>query len=753
MRLLRSFPALAYALSLLALATFCVAQRNMALLLVAGTLAAVSWYVTHGPRGRTLPRWVANLLVIAASLHVVVDLVQHPGDVMGVLGRFAVWLSLVKLYERKSPRDYAQVLALSLMLMIIGSLTASDLISAVMLLLYLVLGFYTLSLYRLYASFERSRHAAGAPATDEAQRLLLPLRPVLGRHPRLHLQLLAAAMTMLGLGISFLLFAGAPRGVGADFLGALATTGSASRVSGFNERIDLGGGGRVSTSHMRVLTLQVRDADGQPVRAESPVYLRGAVLDSYAGDGRWTSSNPSTVRGVPSPGPGLKSISLIQTDGQATSLQSLTITARMSADVLFSTGIPVTLTLDEDDAAGVVVACSPWTRVLRLARDSHHPVSYAVLCDPRPAAAIVDEPFTAPDAHAWQDHAFEDSEAGTVTDLAGQVLASASVRGNGWAFNRAAAQAFSDHLHAPPFQYSLKPGAPVTSAGDPVIDFLSSHHTGHCEYFATGMVALCHVAGVEARVVVGYLAYNYDESAEQYNILQSNAHAWVEVRTGENQWTLYDPTPPAAIRLYHAANATIAERLNWSYNDLESTWTRSVIDYDTQSQTRLAKSLDLRWSERLVAAWTWVKSWMADVNQFFNVGPGGYIWMGIVALAIVLAVMTLITLTRRSRSIHRTASLRHFHGWQYQRMLRGLGFYVDMLAILEKAKLPKPQSQPPLVYAKRLATVSPAAAHLVVRLTRVFYDARYGGKQLKARDLHQCREQLAHLAATLKVKA
>ncbi|MCH7573315.1 MAG: hypothetical protein IH891_10405, partial [Planctomycetes bacterium] len=52
MRLLRSFPVLAFCLVLLSLAGYCLSQKSLVLLLVAGTLAIVSWYVTEGPRGR-----------------------------------------------------------------------------------------------------------------------------------------------------------------------------------------------------------------------------------------------------------------------------------------------------------------------------------------------------------------------------------------------------------------------------------------------------------------------------------------------------------------------------------------------------------------------------------------------------------------------------------------------------------------------------------------------------------------------------
>ncbi|MHC4709605.1 MAG: hypothetical protein ACYTA3_04055 [Planctomycetota bacterium] len=52
MRLLGTFPILGYAVVLLSIVGVGVATNSAALLLVCGVLAAMSWYVTEGPRGR-----------------------------------------------------------------------------------------------------------------------------------------------------------------------------------------------------------------------------------------------------------------------------------------------------------------------------------------------------------------------------------------------------------------------------------------------------------------------------------------------------------------------------------------------------------------------------------------------------------------------------------------------------------------------------------------------------------------------------
>ena len=131
MKLLRSYPLMAFALVMLGIVGQCIAQSSLGLLTVAGSLAAMSWFVTEGPRGRALPRWVSNILTIGVGLNVIVDFVQHMPDYPGVLGRFTIGLTLIKLYERKTARDHAQLLALSLLLMLTGCLMSSSLLFGV----------------------------------------------------------------------------------------------------------------------------------------------------------------------------------------------------------------------------------------------------------------------------------------------------------------------------------------------------------------------------------------------------------------------------------------------------------------------------------------------------------------------------------------------------------------------------------------------------------------------------------------------
>jgi hypothetical protein len=163
----------------------------------------------------------------------------------------------------------------------------------------------------------------------------------------------------------------------------------------------------------------------------------------------------------------------------------------------------------------------------------------------------------------------------------------------------------------------------------------------------------------------------------------------------------------------------------------------------------LIQRLDLGWSQRLSDALYATRQWLAAVNRAFYFGPAGYIWMGIVALAVVIAAIAIGTRMRRAARLRATMRLAHVHGGVYHRMLRQLGFYLDMLEALEHCGRAKPSWQPPLDYAQALSARHAEGALLVRRLTELFYAARYGGRRLSREEVDHAQELVQQLRMTM----
>ncbi len=100
-----------------------------------------------------------------------------------------------------------------------------------------------------------------------------------------------------------------------------------------------------------------------------------------------------------------------------------------------------------------------------------------------------------------------------------------------------------------------------------------------------------------------------------------------------------------------------------------------------------------------------------------------------------------------------TLHVEHVHGPDHHRMIRQLGFYLDMLNVLDASGTSKPDWQPPLQYALILARRNPKGALLVRRLTQLYYAARYGEKQLSPYDQRRAQSMVKALASVLGTSA
>ena len=93
------------------------------------------------------------------------------------------------------------------------------------------------------------------------------------------------------------------------------------------------------------------------------------------------------------------------------------------------------------------------------------------------------------------------------------------------------------------FGYSLSPGE--YNKND-LEEFLFRRRTGFCEHYAASFATLMRLAGIPARVVLGYLGGEYNDLGGFFLVRQADTHAWCEVWLPENGWTRIDPTTAVA---------------------------------------------------------------------------------------------------------------------------------------------------------------------------------------------------------------
>jgi transglutaminase-like putative cysteine protease len=93
------------------------------------------------------------------------------------------------------------------------------------------------------------------------------------------------------------------------------------------------------------------------------------------------------------------------------------------------------------------------------------------------------------------------------------------------------------------FRYSLSPGEYKKNDLD---EFLFHRRVGFCEHYAASFATLMRLAGIPARVVVGYLGGEYNDLGRFFLVRQADTHAWCEVWLPDSGWTRVDPTSTVA---------------------------------------------------------------------------------------------------------------------------------------------------------------------------------------------------------------
>jgi transglutaminase-like putative cysteine protease len=92
------------------------------------------------------------------------------------------------------------------------------------------------------------------------------------------------------------------------------------------------------------------------------------------------------------------------------------------------------------------------------------------------------------------------------------------------------------------FRYTTNPTPPGPF---PLRDFLLRDHAGDCQHFASAAALLLRLAGVPARVVVGF-ATGVPGPGGRFTVRDVDAHAWIEVYFQGYGWVAFNPTPAAA---------------------------------------------------------------------------------------------------------------------------------------------------------------------------------------------------------------
>ena len=186
------------------------------------------------------------------------------------------------------------------------------------------------------------------------------------------------------------------------------------------------------------------------------------------------------------------------------------------------------------------------------------------------------------------------------------------------------------------FSYSLTPGE-----YDNLEEFLFRGRVGFCEHYAASFATLMRLAGIPARVVVGYLGGEYNDLGHFFLVRQADAHAWCEVWLPENGWTRVDPTASVApgratLDLTTFLETRIASgQMGARQNALLGRLLRSGVFTNIRF---IWQTLSYEWDTRLLA-------FDADVQDVFlmsmGIASGGPVFLIVEILVVAIALLAI----------------------------------------------------------------------------------------------------------------
>ena len=253
----------------------------------------------------------------------------------------------------------------------------------------------------------------------------------------------------------------------------------------------------------------------------------------------------------------------------------------------------------------------------------------------------------------------------------------------------------------------------LSDGRDPLLMFLTDWKKGHCEFFAGAMAVLCQSLGMDARVVVGFKCdeYNTTPGANYYIVRQSQAHAWVEVRAADG-WHTFDPTSNREAEIVQKSG--VWEKFKHVLDYLEYTWANSVVAYDRDNQGNLMRNAEQVLTDagsRGTSAASTSKDWLHDaLKSWFTESNFFIVSSKLLSVLIYLAFFAAIgavgrffwekwMLRRRARRI----GLENLPASAQLRLARQLGFYDDLMQLLERYGVVRPRHLTPLEFSESIA--------------------------------------------------
>ncbi|WZL78609.1 transglutaminase domain-containing protein [Eubacteriales bacterium mix99] len=275
------------------------------------------------------------------------------------------------------------------------------------------------------------------------------------------------------------------------------------------------------------------------------------------------------------------------------------------------------------------------------------------------------------------------------------------------------------------FAYTVRP--PYTPSGRDFVDyFLFDLKEGYCTYFASAMAVMGRAAGIPTRYVEGFLMPSSPNSNGIYEVRKKNAHAWVEAYFPRFGWLTFDPTPADALTESAGENA-------YRSNDQILYWQDYWEHRMDRKQSKEDNTLDMpspdspetedktKWSLPAARAGVWIA---------LGFPP---------ALVSAAALILFLWYQRHWKKVAKMPFRPRLHA-----------YYNEILWLLELYGAPVRQGETPYGYAERIDTwlINPAGS--MKDIAELMVNTEFGNHRLTEADLSWAEEFYQNLKGSVR---
>jgi len=656
-----------------------------------------------------------TLGVVLALAAQIVRGISGGGGWLGLVMEFAAFLSISRLFNRRSAAEYQQIAVLAFMHLIAATVLTTDLGYAGVFVVFVIATPWALTFAHLRAEIERNypKDPASQQTTDAAR--VLSSRRIVGPSFLAWTALLSVPMFAMTL-VLFIVF---PR-VGLGFVSFGKNRGQA--VAGFGNNVELGGFGVIRSDPTVVLRVTPsRALDPEEMRRY--MRLRGTAFDAYDGR-RWTRTTGTSVA--------MRAINdyypLRRMEDPHSDFRFKVVLDRLDEPVLFLPAGTVGLRIPSRAMPGRETR----TRVerghgldLRYNNNDELGIVYEAV------ASLRESELDVPVARDMDDGRYLGMPPGhtRVIELAKRLAV-------GHQTPEAIARRFEAYLRDEDrFAYSLE--QPAVGTRWPLEVFLFEAKRGHCEYFATALAIMLRAVGIPSRNVTGFVGGEYNPYGHYFGMRQSDAHSWVEALVPGRGWVTLDPTPTTRDGL--GPRHSLFTDWNNMVDAMRSYWMTQVLSYDLRSQIGILRSLR-EWSRGFS-----MPSFGLDRKHDAPVEAAARKTSPVSSRTLLFVVLAMAAIG--------VAVFFAFRNWKRPSQQRALSRSAreaqKLYRELERALLRKGHGRPahvsPEAHARSLTETGFVAAAAVEEVTQVYVAARYGTSDLSEERLQRARECLSEI--------